>query len=268
MQHAKKAGLAVVTGASTGIGREIALRLAKRGHDVMLVSRTQQALDELAGEVREAHGVAAEVVAVDLSSLDGVSQVLAALDGRPVEVLVNNAGVGLYGEHAKLEAAALERMLLLNIVSLTTLCQAIGAGMRDRGRGSILNIASTAAYQPVPYMAAYGASKSYVLNFSEALAKELEDFGVTVSCVSPGPTDTPFFADMDRAGIANKHFAKEGRTSAGEVADVALAALDAKVLSKLVGTGNALLAWSTRLVPRAMVASMSKDLLRAPAIRG
>lgn len=268
MEHAKKAGLAVVTGASMGIGREIALRLAARGHDVMLVSRSEGALATLAEEIRSTHRVAAEVVAVDLSALAGVPRVLAALDGRPVEVLVNNAGVGLYGEHAKLEAAPLEGMLLLNVVSLTTLCQAIGKGMRDRGRGQILNIASTAAYQPAPYMAAYGASKSYVLNFSEALAKELEDFGVTVSCVAPGPTDTAFFADMDRAGIDTKHFAKEGRTSASEVADVALAALDAKVLSKPVGAANALLAWSTRLVPRTMVATMSKGLLRAPAIRG
>ena len=261
------AGVAMVTGASGGIGREIARRLAARHHDLVLVSRGRDALTTLAEELRAKHGVAVDVLPIDLAAFDGAERVLAWLDetGRVVDILVNNAGVGLFGEHGSLDAEALKRMLVLNVLTVSTLCHGIGASMRARRKGQILNIASAAAYQPDPYLAAYGASKSFVLNFSEALTKELEDHGVTVTCVSPGPTDTSFFADIDRAGVKNKEFTKSSRKTAAEVAALALHALDARRLSTMIGTGNALRAWSSRFAPRSMVASLSKGVLRSNA---
>ena len=260
-------GTALVTGASGGIGREIARRLAARGHDLVLVSRGREALSVLAEELRGKHGIAVDVLPIDLSTAAGGAAVMDWLteSSRVVEVLVNNAGVGLFGEHCSLDQDAVQRMLILNVLSVSTLCHGIGASMRARKRGQILNIASAAAYQPDPYLAAYGASKSFVLNFSEALAKELEDHGVTITCVSPGPTDTSFFADMDRDGVDNKEFTRSGRKSAAAVADIALAALDAKRLSRMVGMSYAFRAWSTRFAPRSVVASLSKGLLRPHA---
>ena len=152
-------------------------------------------------------------------------------------------------------------MLQLNILSLSELCNRYGTAMGRRGKGWILNIASTAAYQPTPYFAAYGASKAYVLNFSEALAMELEDQGVVVSCLSPGPSDTGFFSDLDQRGIAIDTFAKGGRRSARAVAEAGLARLFAGKLSSIDGRINALKARSLRLVPRAVVARFAKALM-------
>jgi uncharacterized protein len=183
--------------------------------------------------------------------------------GVEVDVLINNAGFGVYGEHVELEAARVARMLQLNVTTLTELCLAYGQGMKARGRGRILNVASTAAYQPTPFFAAYGASKAFVLNFSEALAKELEDHGVTVTCLSPGPTDTAFFGDLERRGLRNVHFEPAARDSAAVVAKIGLEALFQGRLSRIVGTKNYWQAWSARLAPRSVVASIAKNMMRA-----
>jgi short-subunit dehydrogenase len=135
--------------------------------------------------------------------------------------------------------------------------------MKARGRGRILNIASTAAYQPTPFFAAYGASKTFVLHFSEALAKELEDFGVVVSCLSPGPTDTGFFGDMDRQGLSNDHFEKKSRHGAAYVAQVGIETLFNGDLSRIVGAKNYWRALSSRLVPRTVTASIAKGVMRS-----
>jgi uncharacterized protein len=260
----------VVTGASNGIGLELARKLAARGHDLVLVSRDESKLRKAASDIGAAHpGVTIHVFAADLSAPAAAQRLFAhtAQLGVEVDVLINNAGVGLYGEHAELEPDALVRMLQLNVVSLCELCGLYGREMKRRGRGRILNVASTAAYQPTPFFAAYGASKAFVLNFSEALAKELEDHGVTVSCLSPGPTDTGFFGDIDRRGIHTGYFAKGSREDAATVAQIGLDAMFSGRLSRIVGVGNYWTAWAQRFAPRSVVASMAKSLMRASSAK-
>jgi hypothetical protein len=260
----EKKDVALVTGASSGIGREMARLLAKRGHDLVLVSRSQDKLTELSRELAAGQGVAVHILPVDLADDNGCQRVFDFTrdQGIAVGILINNAGVGLFGEHSALGRDDLENMLRLNVISLSALCNIYGREMKKRGQGRILNIASTAAYQPTPFCAAYGASKSFVLNFSEALAKELEDYGVTVSCLSPGPTDTGFFIGLDEGGVQGGHFDKKRREDARSVAEIGLETLFAGRLSKIVGSRNALRAFFVRFAPRATTARISKNMMR------
>jgi len=255
----------LVTGATSGIGLEMAKQLAARSHDLILVSRDSRKLQQAADAIKQSHpAVTIHTFAVDLATPGAARRVFEFTErlALQVDTLINNAGVGAYGEHVELDLEQLARMFQLNINALSELCALYGKQMKSRGSGRILNVASTAAYQPTPFIAAYGASKAFVLNYSEALAKELEDFGVTVSCLSPGPTDTGFFGDMDARGIANEHFEKSSRDTAQHVARVGLRAMFSGRLSKIVGAGNYWLAWSARIASRSMVASISKGLMR------
>jgi short-subunit dehydrogenase len=261
----RETGVALVTGASSGIGREFARKLAAQGRPLVLVGRDEARLHEVAGALGKEHGVAVRTLALDLGRTGAARQLFefTEREGLEIEILINNAGVGLYGEHVELALERVEQMLQLNVGTLTDLCLLYGAEMRSRKSGKILNVASTAAYQPTPFFAAYGASKAYVLNFSEALAMELGDHGVTVSCLSPGPTDTGFFGEMDARGVGISHLAKSQRVDASTVAQVGLDALMAGELSKIVGAMNAFRAWSSRFAPRTMVAKISKGIMRS-----
>jgi hypothetical protein len=257
-------GVALITGASSGIGREFARLLAARKRPLLLVSRNEARLGELAASLRDEHGVAVWTLAVDLGRPGAAGEVFefTRKNGIDVELLINNAGVGLHGEHVDIPTDRLGQMLHLNISALCELCVLFGGEMRVRKSGRILNVASTAAYQPTPYMAAYGASKAFVLNFSEALAMELANHGVTVSCLSPGSTDTAFFSEIDAQGKQIAHFAKAGRQDARAVAEIGLKTVMAGDLSRIVGAKNYLLVWISRFAPRAMVARISKGLMR------
>lgn len=265
----RETGVALVTGASSGIGRELAGLLAARKHPLVLVGRNQDRLEEVATALREEHQVPVWTFPIDLAGAGAAEEVFAYTEreGLEVELLVNNAGVGLYGDHADIAIDRLGQMLRLNIGALCDLCLLYGAQMRQRGAGRILNIASTAAYQPTPFFAAYGASKAFVLNFSEALAMELADHGVTVSCLSPGPTDTGFFGEMDAQGVHNAHFAKSDRHDARTVAQVGLDTMMSGGLSKIVGAKNYLRAFSGRLTSRRMVAKFAKGIMVSAAVR-
>jgi len=257
--------VSLVTGASSGIGLEMAKQLAARSHDLVLVSRDAAKLQRAADVVRRSHeAVTVHVLAEDLATRGAAQRVFEHTEqlGSNVDVLINNAGVGAYGEHVEVDLEQVARMLQLNIISLIELCALYGRQMKARGKGRILNIASTAAYQPTPFLAAYGASKAFVLNYSEALAKELEDFGVSVSCLSPGPTDTGFFDDMDASGVGISHFEKGVRAAAEGVATVGLQAMFSGRLSKIAGIGNYWRAWSSRIEPRSFVASVAKGMMR------
>lgn len=262
-------GVALITGASSGIGREMALLLAGEGHPLVLVGRNEARLEEVAAAVRTELGVAVTTITSDLGRASAAQELFDRTNalGLQVELLVNNAGVGLYGEHAELGVSRVTQMLQLNIATLCDLCHLYGAQMKERGSGRILNVASTAAYQPTPFFAAYGASKAFVLNFSEALAMELADHGVTVSCLSPGPTDTGFFGEMDAQGVDTAHFAKSDRHDPREVAEIGIAMMKRGELSKIVGAKNFIRAWSSRIAPRAMVARIAKGMMASSSTR-
>lgn len=258
-------GTALITGASSGIGRELAGLLAARKHPLVLVGRDEGRLTQVADGLRREHGVEVRVVAIDLSRAGAGRELFERTrqEGVEVSILINNAGVGLYGEHTELALERVDEMLQLNVVTLCDLCQLYGAEMKARGSGRILNVASTAAYQPTPFFAAYGASKAFVLNFSEALAMELADHGVSVTCLSPGPTDTAFFGEIDSKSAKPSHFAKSQRVDARTVAEIGLKAMFSGQLSTIVGAANALRAWSLRFASRKMVAQVSKGMMRA-----
>ncbi len=186
--------VALVTGASGGIGEELARLLAAGGADVVLLARSADKLQSLASELARAHNINASVLSVDLSAPDAADAVVRTLAERQltIDILANNAGFGTHGEFAQEDPRELERMLYLNVVALTMLTRHLLPGMLERRRGRILNVASTAAFQPGPLMAVYYASKAYVLSLSEALAEETRGTGVTVTCLCPGPTRTGF----------------------------------------------------------------------------
>jgi len=182
-----------------------------------------------------------------------------------IDILVNNAGFGKAGEHTDLDMLKVEEMIQLNVTTLTEMCSLFGGEMKKEQKGYILNIASTAAYQPTPYLAVYGATKSYVLSFSEALAKELEDYHVVVTCLSPGPTDTNFFEEVGVSGLGEKKkgiWARSNRMQSREVAEIGVNALFAKKFSLVAGTWNSLLAFSNRLAPRKTSVSVSKKIMK------
>ncbi len=216
---------ALVTGASAGIGRAFAGGLAARGHDVVLVARNASRLEELAGELTAAHGVAADVLAADLLTDDGVTVVATRLvdPDHPVDILVNNAGFGTYGRFAELDVAREVEEVELNVVALLRLTHAALEAMERRRAGAILNIASLAAYQPNPISATYGATKAFVHSFTHAVREEARGTGVTVMLVCPGYTHTEFH---DRAGLGKSEMPEFVWQSADVVATAALRDLD------------------------------------------
>jgi short-subunit dehydrogenase len=190
----------LVTGASAGIGADIARELASRGHGVTLVARREDRLRELASELEEKHGVRAEVLACDLSDDAARQRMVAEIDERAltVEVLVNNAGFGSAGLFQDLEEDTAQRMVRTNVDALHHLCSVYVPPMVRRGTGAVLNIASTAAFQPIARQATYGATKAFVLSLTEALHSDLVDTGVTATALCPGPVKTEF---VDVAGM-------------------------------------------------------------------
>ena len=193
----------LITGASSGIGLELAKLFARESHDLALVARSHDTLKHVAENLQQTYGVQVKCYAKDLSVSSTPEEIFEALqsEGGNIDVLVNNAGFGWRGEFAKMNAADALEMIQVNITSLTHLTRLFLPGMIERKRGKILNVASTAAFQSGPLMATYYASKSYVLSFSLALSEELQGSGVTVTAFCPGPTVTGF---GQRAGFANK----------------------------------------------------------------
>jgi short-subunit dehydrogenase len=188
--------LAVVTGASSGIGAAFARALAAEGTPLVLVARNTAALETLARELRALRGGAAEVLAADLGTPAGLDAVWDATEGagRPVALFVNNAGFGLNGAETDLSLDRVHALLELNVVATTKLTHRFLVAMKARRAGAILNVASTSAFYPTPYFSLYGASKAFILNFTHALHEEARTFGVTVTCVCPGFTKTNFAA--------------------------------------------------------------------------
>lgn len=205
---------ALVTGGGSGIGRELCRLLYRDGYRLVVVSLVQSELDSLRDELA-AQDAGGELITVakDLSVLDSAADVYAEMKSRNIEVdvLVNNAGFGLWGAHLEQDDRRVRQMMLLNMVTLTELTTLFGRDMKQRGGGHILNIGSTTSFQPLPYLAAYAATKHYVVAFSEAIAEELADDGITVTVVCPGTTNTSF---LSVAGVKPD----ENKGSVGSVA--------------------------------------------------
>lgn len=253
---------AVITGASSGIGLEIARNLAAQGRPLVLVARSAGALESLAVDLRQRHGVRVEVVPADLSAPGAADEVVAEIVGRGVTVdtLVNNAGFGLFGTHVGTRLDDEQQMIDLNVTALTRLTKRLLPAMVERGHGRILNVASTAAFQPGPYMAVYYATKAYVLSYSEALAEELRGTGVTVTVLCPGPTASGF---QDRAHMHDSALVKGKKLpEAKAVADYAVQAMDRGQRVAIHGALNWLLAQSVRFTPRALTTRIVARLSR------
>jgi short-subunit dehydrogenase len=237
-------GIALITGASAGLGAEFARQLARRGKQLVLVARRMDRLDALAAEIGNARAIGE-----DLSLPGAVARLMAdlAAHGDHVETLVNNAGFGLAGKFAALDGARQRAMIDLNVGVLTDLTYAVLPGMVERKRGGILNVASTAAFQPGPGMAVYFATKAYVLSFTEALHEELRGSGVRVTALCPGPTATEFgsVAGFGKDGA----FAKYSVDAASVVA-AGLAALDKGKAIAIPGLLNKFSAQGHRFLPR------------------
>jgi len=255
--------VALITGASEGIGRELAKCFAGHKHHLVLVARSEEKLKRLAGEISSAHGVRVSCLAQDLSVPDGALKVRKRIEelGLAIDVLVNNAGVGTFGLFAEADMERELRMMQLNMGSLTALTKLFLPEMLKRHRGRILNVASTAAFQPGPLMAVYYASKAYVLSFSEALANELEGTGVSVSVLCPGPTWSGF---QQSAGMESSKLFRRGVMSAADVAGIAYRELMRGKTTIIPGWRNKILAFSVRLGPRKLL-PMIVRLMQAPA---
>ena len=252
---------AVVTGASSGLGRGLAARLADRGMSLVLTGRNEVRLNEAAHQIRlAAPRVAVETVAADLSTRAGVSALLDRVGDRPIEVLVNNAGFGSYGPFAEADPDREAEEVAVDVSAVIALARAFLPGMLARRSGGILNVASTIAFQPAPYQAVYGASKAFVLSFSEALWAEARGAGVAVTALCPGPTRTGF---VDALGTDVGHTAIYSRLAEPEpVIEAGLRALDKGRAVVIPGVRNYVLAVGGRFMPRKWLTLFSGRLLR------
>jgi len=250
---------ALVTGASGGIGEELARLFAADGHDLVLLARSRDKLARLSEELAGKHGVGARVVAADLARPEAPREIFEELKGAGVTVdaLVNNAGFGSYGLFAETDSESELDLLQVNVVALTHLSKLFLPGMIARRRGYLMNVASTAAFQPGPLMAVYYASKAYVLSLSEALANECEGTGVLVSALCPGPTETGFVA---AAGMGDSKLFDRAVMDARTVAEAGYRGLLAGKAVVIPGFRNNLLARSVGFFPRNLVTKVVRGI--------
>ena len=239
--------VALITGASAGLGVEFARQLSKRGHRLVLAARRKDRLEALEAELGNARAVT-----IDLAAAGSAAKLIADLEaaGEQVEILVNNAGFGLIGRFAKRDPERLREMIDLNVGALTDLCRAVAPDMIERGSGGIINVASTAAFQPGPNMAVYFATKAYVLSFTEALHEELKPHGIHVTCLCPGPTRTEF---GEVAGFGGNGLFDRVAMESPEVVAAGLKGLDKNKAVVVPGFTNKMTAASTRFAPRKVV---------------
>jgi hypothetical protein len=252
---------ALVTGASAGIGWALAEQLARGGANLVLTARRRERLDQLAGKLAAEHGTRAEVLAVDLGRPEGPAELFAATEGKGIEVdlLVNNAGFGRYGEFHQVALDRFLEMVQVNVTAVVELTHRYLAGMVARRRGDILIVASTAAFQPVPYITCYAATKGFDLLFAEGLAEEVRRYGIRVCALCPGPTETEF----GQVASQPSHSFRYAET-AEKVARAGLHALEAGKTYVISGWLNYLQIHAERLAPRPFVARSAAAVFAPP----
>jgi short-subunit dehydrogenase len=251
---------ALITGASSGIGRELAWAFARHGHNLVLVARDWNRLHKLAGELRAKLGVGVEVIPQDLSLAGAAREVFRQVEKKSIllDILVNNAGFDVYGDFDKTDMATELQMIQVNLVALTELTKLVLNGMKQRRYGRILNVGSTGSFAPSPLNAVYSATKAYVLSFSLAIAEELRGSGVTVTVLCPGATRTEF---QQRAGITHIRLLRFGAMGAEAVAQTGYRALMAGKRLAVPGLYNKVQVALSRVLPGAFVARMAKSML-------
>ena len=249
----------LITGASGGIGEVFARRLAGRKENLVLVARSEDKLNALCNELGRAHGINCQTVAMDLSEAGAARRLFEETERRGLEVdtLVNNAGFGSMGDFLSLDVGRELNMIDLNVKSLVELTYLYLAPMRSRGRGAIINVASTAAFQPVPYMATYAATKAFVLSFTEALWDENRAYNIRVMALCPGATETNFF---DAAGVRKPPFRVS--ESAEDVVATALRGLEGGKGHIISGWLNYVQTQAERLLPRSVVTRIAGKGMR------
>ena len=250
---------ALITGASAGIGEGFARRLAKDGYDLTLVARRKDRLDALAAELASQHDAAVDVIEADLATDEGVSAIERRLARGDIDLLINNAGFGTFGEYAALPIERELRELDLNVRALMRLSHAALGPMTRRKSGALINIASAAAFQPIPYNATYSATKAFVLHFSEALHEEARRYGVTVTCVCPGPVRTEF---QQVAGLDQESIPAIAWESVDTVVNSALSAVRIGRAISVPGAVNMMTSSSVRFVPRFLVRRVAGSMFR------
>jgi uncharacterized protein len=249
----------LITGASSGIGEAFARALAARGHNLLLVARSEEKLSQLCSELGGASSIDCQYVGLDLSKPESPAKLFDETKTRGLEIdlLINNAGFGSMGEFATQDLAHELNMIDLNVRSLVEMSYRFLRPMRERKSGAIINVASTAGFQPVPYMATYAATKAFVLSFSEALWEENRPYGIEVMALCPGVTQTGFF---DAAHI-QKPPARTVETPA-QVVETALRGLKRRKSSIISGAPNKLMVVTERLMPRSVVLRTIGSVMR------
>lgn len=248
---------ALITGASNGIGLELARRLAADGNDLILVARSVDKLQNIATELSGRHGIRADVIGQDLGYEGAAQELVDKLGDRRVDMLINNAGFGEFGTFIEADIKRLNQMIQLNVATLTALAHAFGRRMAAQGGGQILNVASIAAFMPGPGAAVYYASKAYVLSFSDALDFELRHHNVRVTTLCPGPTDTGFASAANAVGSAA--FKWPMLSSLDALADYAYASLKARRGISVHRWLMKLMAFGVRFMPRQLVNAISAN---------
>jgi uncharacterized protein len=251
---------ALITGASSGIGLEFARSIAADKNNVVLVARNEAKLQELATELRTTFNITVKVIAADLSKMDEVQKVydICKVENITIDYLVNNAGFGDFGFFVESDWSKLEQMIDLNIKSLTKMCRLFIPDMVSKKAGKILNVASTASFQPGPTMAVYYATKSYVLFFSEAIYNELQGTGVSVTCLCPGATESGF---QKAAALEESKLVKGKKLpTSKEVAAFGYKAMLQNKMTVIHGLMNTLMATSVRFTPRKLVLWMVRQI--------
>lgn len=254
----QKRETALITGASSGIGLDLA-RLMAPNFDLIVTARNQVELEKLARELEAQHGNHVHVIPADLARPEAPNEIFAEIERRSltVDVLINNAGFGAYGAFAQSDPQRDLEMIQVNISALTALTRLALPDMLERKRGRIMNVASTAGFQPGPLMAVYYATKAYVISFSEAIANELKGSDVSITCLCPGPTATQF---AERANMEKSRLFKFGSMSSADVARAGYKGMMAGKTLVVPGLMNKTLAFSVRFSPRKLVTAISRSL--------
>jgi short-subunit dehydrogenase len=250
---------ALVTGASSGIGAAFVRALAARGMNIILVARSEDSMRTIADQAKSKHDVRCEVLVADLSEASAPENIRSEVErrGLPVDLLINNAGFATYGQFEQTSAKRDHDQVAVNVASVVGLTHMFVPAMLDRGGGAVVNVASTAAFQPIPYLAVYAASKAFLVSFSRALAVEYRERNIQVLALCPGPTDTNFFA------ASNAQQAAVGRLrSDDQVVATGLRALDRRRTFAVDGRVNAVSGFMARMLPTSFTARMAARVTR------